>query len=213
MMNVEVSTVFIIDSKHENRMVYDSLLGAVGIETEAYGSAEEFLDNFNPDSHSNRQGCVLVDVSLPGMTGFELQANLKANEIDLPVIFLTDEADIPQCVQAMKAGAVDVLEKSCRDINLLQSIGEALDQHEHSQRKNLRQDTLKQRLSQLTQREREVLSLLVNEEPTMSSEQIAGRLFISRRTVEHHRAAIKEKMYARSLLELVGMARICNFHV
>ena len=130
MMNVEVSTVFIIDSKHENRMVYDSLLGAVGIGTEGYSSAEEFLDNFNPGCHSNRQGCVLVDVSLPGMTGLELQANLNANEIDLPVIFLTDKADIPQCVQAMKAGAVNVLEKSCRDVNLLHSIGEALDQHE-----------------------------------------------------------------------------------
>jgi len=210
MMNAEASTLFIIDSEHDTRTSHDSMLGAAGLGTESYGSAEEFLNSYDPVRHPDRQGCAVVDVQLPGMTGLELQANLKASKVDLPIVFLTSNSDIPQCVQAMKAGAVDVLEKSCRDTNLLESVCEALDQHELSQHVNLRREALKQRLSKLTRRERQILALLASGE-ILSSEQIAERLFISRRTVEHHRAAIKEKMHARSFLELVDMARECDF--
>lgn len=211
-MNAEASTVFIIEGENDTRVSHDFLLGTAGIETESYSSAEDFLNNFDPDRHTLRQGCALVNVSLPGMTGLELQANLKALEVDLPIIFITGDNDIPQCVKAMKAGAVDVLEKSCRDKSLLHSVCEALDQHEHSQQENFKREVLKLRLSQLTRRERDVLDLLVCGE-TLSSEQIGKKLFISRRTVEHHRAAIKEKMHAHSLLELVDMARACEFHL
>jgi FixJ family two-component response regulator len=212
-MNAEASTVFIIDGELETRISHDSLFGAAGFGTESYSSAEEFLNNFDPNSQMHRQGCALVDVSLPGMTGLELQENLTANEVDLPIIFITCDRNIPQCVKAMKAGAVDVLEKTCRDTKLMRSVREALNQYENSHQEHQRRTSIKQRLSLLTRRERQILALLVSGESPMSSEKIGEKLFISRRTVEHHRAAVKEKMHARSLLELIDMARDCGFHL
>lgn len=207
-MDAERSTVFLIDGEDGRRASLGLLLEHAGLQTENYRSAEEFLESFDP----SRPGCALVEVLLPGITGLELQANLNAKQINLPIVFLTDVGDISQCVEAMKAGAVDFLEKPYREASLLQSVSEALSRHEHSLQDYLRRETLKQRSARLTRREREIMTQLVSGEPTISSEQIAARLHISRRTVEHHRTAIKEKMRANSLLELVDMARVCGFH-
>ncbi len=212
-MNAELATVFIIEGELEACASLGVILEAAGLGTESYRSAEEFLDSFDPNRHSNGQDCALVDVLLPGMTGLELQENLRVNQINLPIVFLTGERNISQCVQAMKAGAVNVLEKPCPKLNLLQSVSEALTQHEQMQQVSLERETVKRRLATLTRREREILAQLVSGEPNISSGQIAERLYISRRTVEHHRAAIKEKMHARSLLELVDMAKAGGFRL
>ena len=211
-MNTELSTVFVIDGENAARASLSLLLESAGFRTEQHESAEVFLRSFDSTCDPNDPGCALVDVLLPGISGLELQARLNAQQVNLPIVFLTRAGDICQCVQAMKAGAVDFLEKPYQQLRLLTSISEALARHEHSLHDSLRRETLKQRLAQLTRREREIMAQLVSGEATISSEQIAERLHISRRTVEHHRAAIKEKMRAHSLLELVDMARVCEFH-
>ena len=215
-MNTELSTVFIIEGGCDACEFLGTTLETAGFGTRIYASGEEFLDSFDPEQQPHGQRCcVLIDVLLPGMTGLELQASLKANQINLPCVFFTCERDIFQCVQAMKAGAVDVLEIPCPEPNLLYSVTEALTRHEQEQRDNRGRERIKARLATLTRRERQILGQLVdvNNGSTVSSEQIAARLFISRRTVEHHRAAIKKKMHARSLLELVDMVRIGGFRL
>ncbi len=212
-MNAEPSTVFIIEGKYDACESLGSTLETAGFGTRSYASGEEFLDSFDPERQPRGQGCcALIDVLLPGMTGLELQASLKANQINLPCVFLTRERDISQCVQAMKAGAVDVLEMPCPEQNLLHSVSEALSRHEQERRDSRAREKIKARLATLTRRERQILEQLVdaNDGTAVSSEQIASRLFISRRTVEHHRAAIKEKMRARSLLELIDMTRVAG---
>lgn len=215
-MNSELSTVFIIEGKCDTCESLGATLETAGFGTRIYASGEEFLDSFDPEQQIRGQGCcALIDVLLPGMTGLELQASLKANQINLPCVFLTCESDIFQCVQAMKAGAVDVLEMPCPEPDLLHSVTEALTRHEQEQRDNRERESIRARLATLTRRERQILGQLVdvNDGSTVSSEQIAARLFISRRTVEHHRAAIKKKLHARSLLELVDMVRIGGFRL
>ena len=210
-MNTEPSTVFIIENKYDACESLGSTLKTAGFATRSYASGEEFLASFDPERQPRDQGCcALIDVLLPDMTGLELQASLKASQVNLPCIFLTGERDISQCVQAMKAGAVDVLEMPCPEQNLLHSVSEALCRHEQEQRDSREREKIKARLATLTRRERQILGQLVaaNDGSTVSSEQIASRLFISRRTVEHHRAAIKRKMRTHSLLELVNMARV-----
>lgn len=211
-MNIEQSTVIVIDGESTARASLSLLLENADFQSASYDSAEAFLECFDSGCDSNDPVCALIDVMLPGMSGLELQSKLNANQINLPIVFLTRDGEICECVQAMKAGAVDFLEKPYQQSKLLKSISEALARHEHSLHDSLRRETLKQRLAQLTRREREIMGQLVSGEPTISSEQIAARLHISRRTVEHHRAAIKEKMRAHSLLELVDMARVCGFH-
>ena len=215
-MNSELSNVFIIEGERDACRSLSTTLEAAGLYTQIYASGEEFLESFDPEQQLCGQGCcVLIDVLLPGMTGLELQASLKANQINLPCVFITSKSDTFQCVQAMKAGAVDVLEMPCPEPNLLHSVIEALTRHKQEQQDNRECQRIKERLATLTRRERQILGQLVdvNNGSTVSSEQIADRLFISRRTVEHHRAAIKKKLHARSLLELVDMVRIGGFRV
>ncbi|MGI9295385.1 MAG: response regulator transcription factor [Pseudomonadales bacterium] len=211
-MDAELSTVFIIAGEQTTHASLGRFLVKAGLRTESYESAEEFLQGFDSARHANGLICALVNVELTDMTGLQLQARLRAKQINLPIVFLADVGDISQCVRAMKAGAVDFLEKPYWEAHLLRSVSEALARYEHSRQDNLRRETLKQRVAQLTRREREIMAQLVSGEPSISSEQIAERLHISRRTVEHHRAAIREKMHAHSLLELVDMARVCGFH-
>lgn len=210
-MNAEPSTVFIIEGEYDACESLSSTLETAGFSTRSYASGEEFLASFDPERQPNDQRCcALVDVLLPGMTGLELQDSLKASRINLPCVFLIRKRNISQCVQAMKAGAIDVLELPCSEQNLLHSVSEALSRYEQEQWDSREREEIKARLASLTRRERQVLEQLVDSSDgtPLSSEQIASRLFISRRTVEHHRAAIKEKMHARSLLELIGMARV-----
>lgn len=210
-MNKELSTVFIIDGDHDTNASTQLMVESAGIRTKCFNSAEELLSQIEPDLHADCVACAVTDVLLPGMSGLTLQANLNMKHINLPLIFVTAAGDIGQCAMAMKAGAIDFMEKPCEKQRLLNDIHEALEldrQWYHEYRKS---ETCRQRLARLTRRERQVMMQLVDRASSASSQQIAERLHISKRTVEHHRAAIKEKMQAHSLLELVDMARICEF--
>ena len=191
--------VFVVDDDEAVRDSLMALLDAVGLKAEAYGSAQDFLDAYDP----SRPGCLVLDVRMPGMSGLELQKKLAASHFRLPVIIITGHGDIPMAVEAMKAGAVDFIEKPFREDALLDGIRLALAQCAPAPRGEAASAELIGRIAQLTPREREVLERLVIGEP---NKVIAFGLGISPRTVEIHRARVMAKMEARSLSQLVRMA-------
>ncbi|MDP2706259.1 MAG: response regulator, partial [Burkholderiales bacterium] len=166
-----------------------------------YASAQEFLDDYEADS----PGCLLLDIRMPEMSGLELQAELRRREIDIPVIILTGHGDVKVAVHAMKAGAVDFIEKPFNNELLLQGIQKAVADSLHSTGTRVRRQEILQRLETLTTRERQVLGIVVAGE---TNKGVARRLSISEKTVEIHRAKVMEKMQAKSLAELVKMAAV-----
>lgn len=195
------TTVFLVDDDDAVRDSLATLLESEGHAVEPFPSALAFLDAIDP----RRRGCLLVDVRMPGMGGLELQETLNAQGVSLPVIVMTGHADVPLAVRAMKAGALDFLEKPFADESLLASIRAALAEDAARREANKPQasaETL-ERLAQLTPRERDVLEGLVAGHP---NKVIAHMLTISPRTVEIHRARVMEKMQAKSLSHLVRMA-------
>ena len=172
------------------------LLESQGFKVAAYASAEDFLKAWRPEFN----GCLLLDVRMPGMSGLELHERLRAQYSTLPVIFITGHGDVPMAVSALKKGAVDFIEKPFNDTELLRLVSQCLvSEQEHRARR--RQDAeVSRRLDQLTQREREVLDLII---AGKLNKQIADVLGISIKTVEVHRARVMEKMAAQSLAELV----------
>ena len=172
------------------------LLESSGYAAQCYESAAAFLASESP----NARGCLIVDIQMPDMTGLELQNQLVARRSPLAVVVMTGHGDIPIAVQAMKAGAVDFLEKPFEDDVLLDSIRRALDR---AFSVGNRTDAVKEaqtRLAQLTDRERQVLDLIV---AGKANKVIAYELSISPRTVEIHRARVMEKMAANNLADLV----------
>lgn len=190
--------IHVIDDAEDVRESLAILLDCSGFRARTYASALEFLDVVRP----GWLGCIVADVRMPGMTGIELQKELILRGIRLPVIIITAHADVPMAVAALKAGAVDFIEKPFRDELLLSSIRTAL---------STPADEIGRpggagigaRLAGLTAREREVMLLLVAGHP---NKVVADRLGISSRTVEVHRAHIMDKTQARSLADLVRMA-------
>lgn len=202
-MNDREPTVFVVD---DDPGVGDSmrlLLRSVGLPSEAFSSAKDFLEAYETE----RAGCLVLDVRMPGMSGLDLQARLQEMESTLPIIFVTAHGDVPMAVEAVKAGALDFVQKPFRDQELLDKIQEALevDARGRADRKDLA--GIRLRLESLTPRETEVMDLVVSGEP---NKNIARALAISQRTVEIHRARVMEKMQVRSvpmLVQLVIRAR------
>ncbi len=189
------ATVFIVDDDPGIRDSLPVLMETAGLKTECFASAEAFLDVCTQE----REGCLLLDVRMPGLSGPRLQAELARRKVGLPVIFLTAYADLATCVDAMKQGAMDFLTKPVNGALLLQRVQAALAlQREQRQTGEARQVFLA-RLQKLTGRERDVLALALT---GMASRAIAERLGISLRTVEGHRARIYLKTGSVSLLEL-----------
>lgn len=191
--------VFVVD---DDEAVLDSLsilLESAGFNARGFGSAPAFLDAVSPD----QSGCVLTDVRMPEMDGLELQERIAALRLNLPVIVMTGHGDIPLAVRAMKAGAVDFVQKPFEEEAILDCVRRALDQSEAARSRDAAVADVQQRLATLTPREREVLDELVAGHP---NKVIAYHLSISPRTVEIHRARVMEKMQAKSLSELVRMA-------
>ena len=188
--------IYLVDDDDALRDSLVWLLESQGFQVAAYASAEDFLANWQPDL----SGCLLLDVRMPGMSGLELHERLRAQYCTLPVIFITGHGDVPMAVAALKKGAVDFIEKPFNDIELLRLVSQCLvSEQEHRARR--RQDAeVSRRLDQLTQREREVLDLII---AGKLNKQIADVLGISIKTVEVHRARVMEKMAAQSLAELV----------
>lgn len=190
-------TVFVVDDDDAMRASLRWLIGSVDLNVEAYGSAADFLECYN-----DRPGCLVLDVRMPGMSGLELQSELEARAISLPVIFITGHGDVPMALRAVKAGALDFLEKPFSHQELLDRIREALRADAENRRERAARERLAARWDRLTDREQEVADLLVTGD---SNRAIAERLGISVRTVEVHRAHVMEKMRAASLANLVQM--------
>ena len=173
-------------------------LATEGIESKTYSSAQQFLAAIGPEE----RGCVITDVRLPEMSGVDLLAEVQARGLNLPVILITGQGDIPLAVDAMKKGAADFMEKPVNDALLLASVRKALDRQVVDPEQSASAQEIRSRLSTLTTREQDVLDRLVDGK---SNRVIAGELGISFRTVEIHRANIMRKTQAGSLPELVRM--------
>lgn len=192
------STVYIVDDDQAIRHAMEMLMRSVGLDYEIFHSGNDFLA-----SHTNdRAGCLVLDIRMPGLGGLELQDKLNEMGSTLPVIFITGHGDVPMAVEAMQKGAVDFIQKPFRDQELLDRIGEAVKADQEKRTAREEQHAVRERIEKLTNREREVLDLVVTGKP---NKVIAYELGVSQRTVEIHRARVMEKMEAKSLADLVRM--------
>lgn len=201
-MNSE-PTVFVVDDDQPMRNSLKWLIESIGMKVKTYDSADEFLNNYYP----GRAGCLLLDVRMPGMSGLDLQVHLARQDSRLPVIIITGHGDVAMAVKAMKAGAVDFIEKPFHDEELLSSIRNALDYDEQQRSLQSQRAEIAARLVELTPREHEVMEMVTDGK---ANKEIAAALGVSAKTVEAHRARVMDKMRASSLAELVRMALIAG---
>jgi len=192
------ATVFVVDDDPAIRKSLRWLIESVGLKVQTYELASEFLERYSPD----RPGCLVLDVRIPGMSGLELQEKLRARGYDIPVIIVSGYGDVPMAVRAMKAGAVDFLEKPVSDQVLLDYIQKGIERDIKNKAARLQNKELLERKSTLTRREHEVMDYVVS---GFSSREIADKLNVSFKTVEAHRAKIMKKMQAKSVPKLIQM--------
>ncbi|PWT83486.1 MAG: DNA-binding response regulator [Acidobacteria bacterium] len=190
--------VFVVDDDAWVRESLESLIQDEGWQPETFASAQQFLDRprtFTPS-------CLVLDISLPGLNGLELQQRVGAERADMPIIFITGHGDIPMSVGAMKAGAVEFLTKPFNDEVLLTAIREALQRSRIALAQETEVKELRERYASLTPRERDVMALVAS---GLLNKQVAGELGITESTVKAHRGQVMQKMMANSVADLVKM--------
>ncbi len=196
--NATNSIVYIVDDDQAIRHAMGLLLKSVGLQHQVFASADEFLETHT----GNNDGCLVLDIRMPGLSGLELQQKLTEMDSSLPIIFITGHGDIPMAVDAIQKGAFDFIQKPFRDQELLDRISEALSTARKREVEREHKTDVQDRIATLTKREHEVLDLVVTGKP---NKIIAHELGVSQRTIEIHRARVMEKMRAKSLAELVRM--------
>ena len=195
---VKEPIVFIIDDDESVRRALTNLFQSVGLEVEAFGSAQEMLQSKLPDVAS----CLVLDIRLPGLSGLDLQTELAKANIHIPIIFITGHGDIPMTVRAMKGGAVDFLTKPFRDQDLLDAVMTAIERDRKRREVDKTVANLQSLFETLSAREREVLALVAS---GMMNKRIAAELGLAEITVKIYRGHIMKKMGAKSLADLIRM--------
>src|SRR4029453_6794074 len=191
--------VFVVDDDPAMRDSLRWLIESTGLTVETFADAQTFLARIRPEL----PGCLVLDVRMPGMSGLDLQAELARRGIGLPTIVVTGHAEVPMAVRAVKAGAIDFIEKPFSDQLLLDRVRQGIEMDRRERDGRERRGEVLRRLGLLTQREREVLELVV---AGRANKEIAATLHLSPKTVKVHRAHVMEKMQASSVAELVRLA-------
>ncbi len=195
------STVFLVDDDASVRRALARLIKSADHQVQTFSSAREFLDSGL--QNKGAPACLVLDVRLPGLSGLDLQQELLARNLNLPIIFITGHGDIPMSVKAMKAGAVDFLPKPIKDTDLLRSVEQAIARATREQAERYELEDIHSRVQTLTPREREVMALVVK---GLLNKQIAFELGTVEKTIKVHRARVMDKMEVQSLADLVRVA-------
>jgi len=195
------ATVFVVDDDPAIRESLGWLIESVGLKVKMFATAQEFLEGYDP----TLPGCLVLDIRMPGMSGLDLQNELAARKVNIPILVITGHAEVPVAVRAMKAGAFDFIEKPFSDQLLLDRIRRAIEKDAGFRRARSQRAEVAARLAQLTPREREVMDLVV---AGKANKVIASELGLSPKTVEVHRAHVMKKMQVGSLADLVRLGML-----
>jgi FixJ family two-component response regulator len=191
--------VFLVDDDAGVRRALTRLLKTAGLEVVSFASGDALLQEVDGE----RLSCVVADLRMPGLNGLELQDELVRRGLDLPLLFISGQADVSSSVRAMKGGAVDFLEKPLSDTALIEAVQRALGRHRERQAERQEKETLEKRFARLTPRERQVFGLVA---AGLLNKQVGYELGATEKTIKVHRARVMEKMEADSLADLVRMA-------
>lgn len=198
------ATVFLVDDDQDIRTTVARALQKRGFTVETFESAEAFLECYTSD----RPGCVVLDYGMPALNGLELQALLNQRHIHIPIVFISGHGGIPESVQAIKAGAIDFLEKPFRQSELIACIENAFAKDAETRRDNADRLSIREKFALLTSREEEIAKMMIDNPSNTSSKEVGRMLNISPRTVDHHRARILEKLDIHSVAELIVKAAV-----